>query len=122
MKFNLQLKRDLEKYSDYAIVVEGKKDVSSLKGLGFQKVYAIHEGGISLKERIEKIALLVGKKENVCILTDFDRKGKELYFILKREFGELGVHLDSTLRGILLKSNVSHIEGLYDFMKKVEGI
>jgi len=122
MKFNPKLRQDIEKYKDYVVVVEGKKDVASLKALGFEKVYAIHNTGVSLRERIEQIIEKLEKRDKVCILTDFDKKGKQLYFLLKKEFGELGVRLDSSLRGVLLKARVSHVEGLYAFMKKVEGI
>jgi 5S rRNA maturation endonuclease (ribonuclease M5) len=122
MKFNPKLKQQIEKYWDYVIVVEGKKDVSSLKGLGFQKVYAIHSTGVPLKERMEQIAAVLEKRDKVCILTDFDKKGKQLYLLLKKEFGEMGVRLDSSLRGILIKSGISHIEGLYEFMKKIDQI
>lgn len=122
MKFNPRLKQDMGKYKDYVFIVEGKKDVASLHGLGFERIYAIHETGVSLRERIEKIAGELDKKDKVCILTDFDKKGKQLYLLLKKEFQEMGVKLDSSLRGILLKAGVSHIEGLYEFMQKIEKI
>ena len=122
MKFNPRLKQEVGKYKDYVIVVEGKKDVSSMKALGFEKVYAIHSTGVSLKERIEQIIEKLEKRDRICILTDLDKKGKQLYFLLKKEFGELGVRLDSSLRGILIKARVSHVEGLYSFMKKVDVI
>jgi 5S rRNA maturation endonuclease (ribonuclease M5) len=122
MKYNQRLRQDIEKYKDYVIIVEGKKDVASLKALGFEKVYAVHQTGVPLKEVIERIVSLVDKKDKICILTDFDKKGKHLYLLLKREFGEMGIRLDSSLRGILLKARVSHIEGLYEFLKKVDNI
>ena len=46
LKFNPRLKGDIQKYLDYVIIVEGKKDVNLLKQLGFQKVYAVHETGV----------------------------------------------------------------------------
>jgi len=123
MKFNPKLKQDIGKFLDYVIIVEGKKDVHSLKQLGFTKVYAIHETGTPLKERILKIAEQIDKKDRVCILTDFDRKGKLLYMTLKEELSQLpNIRLDSSLRGILLKAQVSHIEGLAKFMENIENI
>jgi len=122
MKFNPKLKQEVEKYKDYVIIVEGKKDVASLQALDSEKVYAIHSTGVPLRERMEQIISEIDKRDRVCILTDFDRKGKQLYLLLKKELGELGVRLDSSLRGILIKARVSHIEGLYEFMKKVENI
>jgi len=120
VKFNPQLKQDIEKYLDYVIIVEGKKDVSSLKYLGFKKVYAIHETGVPLREKLEKIVSNLEKKDKICILTDFDRKGKKLYLLIKSELRQMPrVKLDSSLRGILLKVKVSHIEGLSKFIEKV---
>ena len=122
MKFNLRLKEEIEKYFDYVVIVEGKKDAASLNALGFEKVYTIHSTGVPIKERVREIVGDADKKDKFCILTDFDKKGKQLYFLLKREFQELGAKLDSNLRGILLKAGVSHIEGFYEFMRKIEEI
>jgi 5S rRNA maturation endonuclease (ribonuclease M5) len=123
MKFNPKLKQDIKKYLDYVIIVEGKKDVLSLKALGFERVYAVHKTGVSLREMVEKIAIDVDRKDRVCILTDFDKKGKQLYLLLKKEFSEIGgVKLDSSLRGLLIKARLSHIEGLYEFFEKIDKI
>jgi len=122
MKFNVQLKTEIEKYLNYIIIVEGKKDVQSLKSLGFQKVYALHIPGVPIRERVEQITLIINKKEKICILTDLDKKGRQLYEKLKQIFQELGAHLDSSLRGILIKTRLSHIEGLFHFMEKIEGL
>lgn len=90
--------------------------------MGFEKLYAIHQTGVPIRERIRFIVEELDKKDRVCILTDFDKKGKQLYLLIKQEMQTLGVRLDSSLRGILIKSQVSHIEGLYDFVKKVNQI
>ena len=121
MKFNPKLKQDILKYMDYVIIVEGKKDIAAMHHLGFERVHAIHTG-VPIRERIMEIASDLGKKEKVCILTDFDKKGKQIYLLLKKEFSEIGVRLDNTLRGLLLKAGVSHIEGLDEFMKKLERV
>jgi 5S rRNA maturation endonuclease (ribonuclease M5) len=122
VKFNPRLRQDIEKYLNYVIIVEGKKDVAALNHLGFKKVYAIHQTSLPLKERILQILNDINKKDKICILTDFDKKGKKLYLLLKSELQQLGARLDSSLRGILLKSRISHIEGLDKFIEKVERI
>jgi len=123
VKFNPKLKQNIKKYFDYIILVEGKKDVKALKNIGFQKVYAIHETGVPLREKLLKLAEFIDKKDRVCILTDFDKKGKKLYLLIKSELSQLpGIHLDSSLRGLLLKARISHIEGLNSFFKKIEQI
>ena len=119
MKFNLSLKQEIERYKEYIIIVEGKKDINSLKSLGFEKVYAIHINSVPLRERVEQIINLMDKKEKVCILTDLDRRGKLLYEKLKPIFQELGIKLDSSFRGLLIKARISHIEGIYKFFEKL---
>ena len=120
VKLNPQFRADIQKYKSYVIIVEGKKDVNSLNALGFEKVYAIHETSTSLKERLEKIVSLLEKRDKICILTDFDKKGKKLYLLIKSELQTMGgVKVDSSLRGLLLKAQVSHIEGLHKFIEKL---
>ena len=124
MKFNPRLKQDVEKFKDYVILVEGKKDVSTLKHAGFENVYAIHKTGVCLRERIEQIADKIENKKRtkVCILTDLDKQGKKLYMLIKPILIELGVKVDSSFRGLLIKAKMSHMEGIGNFMKNVEGI
>ena len=122
LKFNPRLKGDIQKYIDYVIIVEGKKDVNFLNQLGFQKVYAVHETGVPIKEKLLEISKQLDKKDKVCILTDLDRKGKKLYMLIKEELQELRVRLDSSFRGLLLKSQISHIEDMAEFIKKTEKI
>ena len=106
----------LEKYVDYVIIVEGKKDSLSLQSLGFQKVFTLHENSVPLKERLEIIANNTKKNDRLCILTDFDKKGKQLYLKTKAILSDMPVHLDSSLRSVLLKAQISHIEGLSTFV------
>lgn len=110
--------KQLEKAKPHLIIVEGKKDKDALQHLGFENIFVIHETGKSFGEKIEQIQDLCDKKDKVCILTDFDKKGKQLYLTLKSKLQEAGVRLDNSLRGTLLKEKISHIEGLSHFMKK----
>lgn len=107
---------DIEKAKDYLVIVEGKKDKVALEQLGFKKIFIIHETGKSLAEKTEQISELCEKKQKVCILTDFDKSGKKLYKLLKSGLQERGVRLDNSLRGLLLKEKISHIEGLDKFL------
>ena len=120
VKFNPKLKKDVEYYLGPVMIVEGKKDVEALNSLGFEKVYAIHQTSVPLKERVVQITAELDRKDKVCILTDFDKKGKKLYLMLKEMFQEQGVKLDSTLRGILIKAQISHVEGIDKFMEKID--
>lgn len=122
MRYNPRLKSEILSYLNFPIIVEGKKDVQALQSMGFTRLYAIHETGVSIRERIEQIASTLDKKDKLCILTDFDKKGRALYMLIKKICQELGVKLDSSLRGLLIKARVSHIEGLDSFMEKIDKI
>ncbi|MFH1425609.1 MAG: toprim domain-containing protein [archaeon] len=122
MKFNPVLKQQVAKFTNYIIIVEGNKDALIMKELGFERVYTIHKTGVSIKERIEQISSTVDKKDRVCILTDLDKKGKKLYMLVKELLQEEGVKLDSTLRSLLIKAQITHIEDIKKFMKQVERI
>ena len=119
MKFNPNLPKELEEAKEMFIIVEGKKDYLSLQELGFKNIFIINETGKSLYEKIEQIEEKAGKRK-ICILTDFDKKGKQLYLLLKAELSKRKVKLDNKLRGILLKADISHIEGLSSFMKHIK--
>lgn len=120
MKFNERLQRDIARFREYVILVEGKNDVEALKAFGFEKVYALHKTGITIRERIEQLAPLIDKKQKICILTDLDRQGKKLYEVIKPIIQELGFQTDSTFRGILIKAKVPNVEGISNFLDKVE--
>ena len=107
----------MDKAQDYLIIVEGKKDRFSLTKLGFENIFVINETGKSLGEKIEKIQELCGKKDKACILTDFDKKGRQMYLLLKSKLNEAGVRMDNSLRSSLLKERISHIEGLHKYME-----
>ena len=120
MYLDSKLKSAIEKFKDHFVVVEGKKDEDSLLALGFRKVYRVNYKFMSLRIRAEQIALEVGKKDKLCILTDFDKRGKKLYIELKSIFQELGVSLDNSLRKLLLNCGVSHVEGLSGFIRNLD--
>lgn len=106
----------LQKSQKYLVVVEGKKDKKALEELGFPFIFVLNEDGKSLHEKIEEIEELAGKKK-VCVLTDLDKKGKQLYLLMKKELSMRNVRMDNTLRGILLGNHVSHVEGLARFVE-----
>jgi len=122
MKYNPELKASIPAYFEYVIIVEGKKTMEILNKIGFRKVYALHENGVSIKERVEQIMQQIDKKDKVCILTDFDKKGKTMYMLVKPMFEELGATLDSSFRGLLLKGQFEHIEEIKVFFERLDKI
>ena len=114
---NHDFEKNIEKAREQLVIVEGKKDKDALQELGFENIFVINETGKSIYEKIEEIEEIAGKRK-ICILTDFDKKGKKLYLLLKSELSNRKVVLNNRFRSELLKFNISHIEGLSSFLKK----
>lgn len=76
-----RLSRLLERLRDETsagalLLVEGERDIVSLRAIGIESnIVAIKSGGRSLQELIDMISSL-GRE--VIVLTDFDRRGREL--------------------------------------------
>ncbi len=86
-------------------IVEGKRDTASLRELGFTDIHELDTALFHIVERFDKGA-------TVQILTDLDKKGKQLYRRLYHEFSQRGVRVDNRLREALFNTDLSHIEGL----------
>ncbi len=99
------------------IVVEGQHDKSSLLKLGLKNIFVLNKPGASFYSRIEALEKLA-KKKKCAILTDLDRKGSFLYSTIKRNLVREGVKVDDTLRRLLHKAKISHIEGLASYLLK----
>lgn len=94
------------------IIVEGKKDKEALEKIGFNNIYVL--SGKPIYASIEKISDAV---KECAILTDFDKAGKKIYYILKKELVKNGVRINDCLRLALISKKISHVEGLATFMK-----
>lgn len=89
------------------ILVEGKKDKKALERLGCTKISTLEDK--ALFEVVEAIT-----EKEIVLLTDLDSEGKKLYAQLKKMFAQRGVMIDDSLRLVLFKHKVSHIEGLHE--------
>lgn len=97
------------------ILVEGKKDKAALEFFGIKDVVVLN--GKDLWNRLEEISK---KKKEVLILTDFDKKGKELYGKIIKNFDKLGIRVNKKYREFLQKkTRISHIEGLVRYVENV---
>lgn len=100
------------------IIVEGQKDKAALNSAGIDNGSIItlnrNKALYSIAEEIAE----TGK--DAIILTDFDRKGKELYGKMKKELARAGVNIDHNYREFLQKNTkLSHIEGLQKYLNNL---
>ena len=99
---------DKVKDSDILIIVEGRKDRAALNKIGIQNIIELS------KKPLYQIVEEVSGSNNECIiLTDLDKKGKELYGRLNSDLQRRGVKVNNKLREFLFKNTkIRQIEGL----------
>lgn len=101
----------IEELKGKAVVVEGKKDLIALRGLGFEVI------PINRRHLIDIIPFLEGKE--VVILTDFDPEGRRIYARLKYLLTKYKIKSDSRLRGKIMSLRKTRIE---DFRKLADSV
>ena len=104
------------KESNKLIIVEGEKDKKALENLGIKKIITLN------KEPLFKIAEDISKEhKDVIILTDLDKKGKQLYGKLNSSLQRLGLRVDNRFRNFLLKkTKLRQIEGIINYLEKIK--
>ena len=104
------------KESNKLIIVEGEKDKKALETLGIKKIITLN------KEPLFKIAENISKEHrDVIILTDLDKKGKQLYGKLNSSLQRLGLRVDNSFRNFLLKkTKLRQIEGIISYLEKIK--
>ncbi len=93
------------------VVVEGIKDKAALSRLEITNVFAINR--TPLYKVVEHIADVTAE---VVLLTDLDTEGRKLYTSLARDLQKHKIKIDDTLRTILAKTSLKHIEGLDTYL------
>ena len=101
----------IDKLKNVLVIVEGKKDKKALEEVGFRKVVSLNK---PLYEVVEEI-----NEKKVLVLTDLDKKGKQIYGKLKKDLNKRGVGVDDKLRNLLFKTKLRQIEGLIHYLSRV---
>lgn len=108
-----ELQKYINKIKNKLIIVEGKKDKLALQKLGLKNI-------IILNKPLYKIVEEVKCKE-IVILTDLDKKGKQIYGYLSSNLQRFGVKIDNNFRNFLFKkTKLRQIEGLYNYINKTQ--
>ncbi|HLC85720.1 MAG TPA: hypothetical protein VJG30_00315 [Candidatus Nanoarchaeia archaeon] len=98
------------KENGYMVIAEGKKDKIALNNLGILNIKILNKALFKIIEDIDD--------KEVVILTDLDKKGRELYHKLNSGLQRKGIKVNNNFRNILFRTGLSHIEGLDSFLKK----
>ena len=104
------------------IIVEGEKDIETLRVLGIEgRITSAKTGGKSLLDVVSEIEEM-GTRE-VILLLDFDRRGKELTKRLKQQLEKTGINPNLLFwreLSALVSREVKDIEGLAAYMESLK--
>src|SRR3989338_6129736 len=95
------------------IIVEGKKDRTALQKLGISNIIELNKK--PLFQIVEDVA---NSNKECIILTDLDKKGKEIYGKLNSNLQRNGVKVNNKFREFLFKhTKLRQIEGVDSYLE-----
>jgi len=101
------------------LVVEGERDVESLKAIGVRdNILAVKSSGKNLPDIVDELCCF-GDRE-VILLMDFDRHGRELTKRLTQSLERMKIKLNLAFwrkLSILLGNDLKDVEGLAAYIK-----
>ncbi len=101
----------IREYSEHcAVIVEGKKDVEALKKWGIFSVVSInaHGGPLGVIEHLEESGI-----REIIILTDYDRRGAQLWKRVRELAVSAGILPRDDLRRLLrAETSITYVEDL----------
>ena len=103
------------------IIVEGKRDVLSLKRLGIEGHFelATRHPLLNFSEKIAR------KNRDIVVLTDWDRRGDLLASKLTEYFGNLGINPELQIRHklrLITQKEIKDVESLYTYVSKLRAL
>jgi len=115
-----ELLLELSEYSKKGavIIVEGKRDILSMKRLGIDGNFelATRHSLFNFSEKIAKLGC------EVIILTDWDRRGDILATKLSEYFGTFGIKPELQIRNklkLITQKEIKDVESLYTYVSKL---
>ena len=109
-----ELKNHIEliKNSNTLVIVEGKKDRIALEKFGINNIIELNKK--PLFQIVEEVS---NSNEECIILTDLDKKGKEIYGKLNSNLQRHGVKVNNKFREFLFKNTkLRQIEGIDSYL------
>jgi 5S rRNA maturation endonuclease (ribonuclease M5) len=102
-----------EASEDKTVLVEGIKDKKALELLGIKNIMTLKKPLYAVIEDI------VETNKECIILTDLDKKGREIYSKLVSRLKHFGVKIDDSFREFLFKTKLRQIEGILSYLEKL---
>jgi len=115
-RFLVNLRKFSQIHSDWAILVEGKRDRKTLEKLGIVNV-------VDLKGRkFHDVAEYLSENySGVVLLMDFDPEGEAIFSKLSRILAGYGLKVDGSFREELRRAGVKFVEKIIEDLRRRDG-
>ena len=101
--------------SNIIVIVEGKKDRAALNKFGVTNIVELTKK--PLFQIVEEVA---NSSEECIIMTDLDKKGKQIYGKLNSDLQRHGVKVNNNFRNFLFKNTkLRQIEGMDTYVNSI---
>ncbi len=101
------------KSSNILVIVEGKKDKVALQKLGINNTVELNK-----KPLFQVVEDIANSNEECILLTDLDKKGKEIYAKLNSNLQRNGIKVNNKFREFLFRhTKLRQIEGLDSYIE-----
>ena len=111
-EFNLLIEK--MKNSNILVIIEGRRDRAALEKLGIMNLMELSKE--PLFQMVEEIS---SSNDECIILTDLDKKGRELYGKLSSDLQKNGVKINNKLREFLFRNTkLRQIEGITSYLDR----
>jgi len=105
--FNEFINRLKEASEKYPVLVEGKRDLFTLKRFGIRNIYTL-----SGKNYTDFVESLPDDVEKVVLLTDVDKQGEKIFRKLSEVLRRYNIAVDGSFREYLRRLGIEEVEHL----------
>jgi len=116
----LELIENLKEYNEHIpIIVEGKRDMYSLREMGIKGKIIVYNQGKNISQFIDEISIY----KEIIILIDWDERGTRLFDNLCKNMISIGIKCNVEFRNNIIKMlgyMIKSVEELSSYYKKVE--
>lgn len=109
--FNEFIARLREASKKYPVLVEGKRDLFTLRRFGVRNIYTL-----SGKNYIDFVESLPDETERVILLVDVDKQGEKIFRNLSEVLKRYNIAVDGSFREYLKRLGIEEVEHLGELL------
>ena len=119
-EFFIEIIESLKESNEHIpVLVEGRRDMLSLREIGLKCKIIIYNQGKNIGEFVQEISIY----KEIIIMIDWDERGKRLFNDLITNMKSMGIKCNVDFRNLImkiLKNNIRSVEELNSYYRRAE--